>query len=446
MTSTALDQLFIAAGDPVRRKMGQLQLAQMQNKVNNQPLTDQLLQQSVDSGNLKNQAFKGQIDANKAKQTFTQYALGALQVKPLLDQGNLQQADAQLSNTIKSMQSQGLDTSEVEDFRNSLQTGQLTPQQASQQLDRIVSAAQQYGVLRPNPNGGYTLGPGQTRFNQNNQQVASGVDKQSGMSGYHPPVQTSAGYLFWNNDSQKYEPALDKNGKPYMPTSADVGLYHDRSMASSSGSGAGKNAETYLNLANMWDSNKKFIEGSILPDLGISQDENGNYVYKDTNGNVLKAAPGTSLSKLVQQGFSHVIGNTKGADAQALIQQYGQMLLNGVPFPPGQQSDKEMEQRMSVVTKQLNDPNVSPNMKAKILGNFIQWQNDRAEVLRKTASQILGERQQPQQTQQAEIRQPQSSPGATQQPLGMPQPGTVEGGYRFKGGNPADPNSWEPVQ
>jgi len=36
----------------------------------------------------------------------------------------------------------------------------------------------------------------------------------------------------------------------------------------------------------------------------------------------------------------------------------------------------------------------------------------------------------------------QAQPPATQ---GGPQPGTVQGGYRFKGGNPADPSSWEPV-
>jgi hypothetical protein len=48
-------------------------------------------------------------------------------------------------------------------------------------------------------------------------------------------------------------------------------------------------------------------------------------------------------------------------------------------------------------------------------------------------------------TPQGIVSVPRSGGGHNAPAASGPAPGAVEGGYRFKGGNPADPNAWEPV-
>lgn len=43
-------------------------------------------------------------------------------------------------------------------------------------------------------------------------------------------------------------------------------------------------------------------------------------------------------------------------------------------------------------------------------------------------------------------RPQEAAPQPAAQPVGPPKVGAVEGGYKFKGGNPADPNNWQKVQ
>ena len=143
----------------------------------------------------------------------------------------------------------------------------------------------------------------------------------------------------------------------------------------------GEKIALYTDQADTWDVNRDYIVNNILADLAPN-DPNVKSLLANT--------PGSSVSKAVQGALSMAIGNTKGADAQAILEQYGAIMLQGIPFPPGQQSDKEMQQRAKVVSDQVANPNITPSAKIKILGNFVEWQDTRAKNFRMKANKLQG--------------------------------------------------------
>jgi hypothetical protein len=141
----------------------------------------------------------------------------------------------------------------------------------------------------------------------------------------------------------------------------------------SAGTASGKKGVEYLALADAWDINREYLVESI-PDLE----------------KVFSAGPGSSVSKGVQQALSKIVGNTSGADAQATIEQFGAIFLQGMPFAPGAQSDKELQARAQVLSDQIVNPNVSAQTKIKLIGNFVEWQDSKARNYRSKAQEVLG--------------------------------------------------------
>jgi hypothetical protein len=64
-------------------------------------------------------------------------------------------------------------------------------------------------------------------------------------------------------------------------------------------------------------------------------------------------------------------------------------------------------------------------------------------IVRDSVAQLKALKAQQFDADRRRVAQPQGQPVQAPAQPAVPQPGTVMDGYRFKGGNPADPNSWE---
>lgn len=134
----------------------------------------------------------------------------------------------------------------------------------------------------------------------------------------------------------------------------------------------------------------------------------------DIADQIIDKATGSGVGAATDKAAGFFGKSTEGAQATAQLQVLQAGLMLNMPRMEGPQSDRDVELYRQAAAS-LGDPTV-PNAQKKaaiaVIRRIQQQYADRAGV--------------------------DTAKG--------PAVGTIKGGYRFKGGNPADKNSWEPVK
>ena len=260
----------------------------------------------------------------------------------------------------------GGNTRETDAIANAIQNGNI--EGASKYLDAVIDQGQQLGIL------------GRTGS------VAS-KDRAALLNDIKPALDESGNFDPKRADARALSAARELNIIPKpgtytaperignTPGQTDIVADSQEKIDNSKayGSASGKGAAALDSLSDQWEANREFIVSAIP---GIQD--------------VLEESPGSSLGKAASTFLSKSVGGLDSVDAQAELEQFGAILLQGVPFAPGAQSDKELQARAKLVSDQLEDPNISPAKKIEILGRFIDFQDARASAQRRISERKRG--------------------------------------------------------
>lgn len=134
-----------------------------------------LRDQKIAAGDLTNKGLKDKQAEDEEDRLNKSMVTGALRLKPLLQQ-NPQAALTALYDRKSQIIARGGDPSDTNEAIAMLEAGDIDG--LNQSLDSIIAFGQQTGILTaPKADSGFTLGPGQTRFDAAGNELATGANK-----------------------------------------------------------------------------------------------------------------------------------------------------------------------------------------------------------------------------------------------------------------------------
>jgi hypothetical protein len=233
---------------------------------------------------------------------------------------------------------------------------------------------------------------------------------------YFTPVQTSTGMIKFNNRTGKFEPMQAPGGKPLLPVTADPGLAGEKKTAEKGAEWQVERQKTYpkvrdayKSLTRQWENVDKLIDKALTQ---ISPFTAGVGAWTST----IPATPAKNLKENLETIRAN-IGFDKLQDMRANSPTGGAL---------GQVSD--LENRLLQAVQGSLDQSQSPGQLRDNLNN-----------IKNMVQQVRAQKDFAFNYDFADIIKAKSKEGG-------PQPGTVEDGYRFKGGDPADSKNWEKVK
>lgn len=122
------------------------------NAIQQQPVVNQMFQEKMKLLQGQNQAQQMELTQEQAKFQLADMAQDAMMIKPMIESGNPMRTNVALAERIKKIQDRGGDPSDTIALRERLNSGDVKG--VLGELDTVINAATQFGVLQPNTTAG----------------------------------------------------------------------------------------------------------------------------------------------------------------------------------------------------------------------------------------------------------------------------------------------------